>query len=134
MKKFSVLIKIRRKTCPWFIHLAEGTDDIAAGEYQRLKKLGCVGENTVLVHVVGMTQDDIDDASSIIRGIVWCPSTNHYLLGKSIQMSAYSHRGWPKDECHIALGSDSRLTADGDLLMKLGKFHFNLTREHHVMV
>ncbi|MGB7340367.1 MAG: hypothetical protein WBC91_15830, partial [Phototrophicaceae bacterium] len=28
------------KDVPWFIHLAEGTDDIAASEYQRLKKMG----------------------------------------------------------------------------------------------
>ena len=87
--------KVTPKGASWFIHLAEGTDDVAAGEYQRLKKLGCVGANTVLVHVVGMTQDDIDDASSIIRGIVWCPSTNHYLLGKSIQMSGFGRLGWP---------------------------------------
>ncbi|MCU0514542.1 MAG: amidohydrolase, partial [Anaerolineae bacterium] len=38
---------------PWFIHLAEGTDAAAAGEYQRLKALGCAGSNTVLVHGVG---------------------------------------------------------------------------------
>lgn len=31
-------------------------------------------------------------------------------------MSAYARRGWPKGSFNIAVGSDSRLTADGDLL------------------
>jgi cytosine/adenosine deaminase-related metal-dependent hydrolase len=37
---------------PFFIHLAEGTDKIAGGEYQRLNALGCVGSNTVIIHGV----------------------------------------------------------------------------------
>lgn len=94
------------KDVPWFIHLAEGTDDVAASEYQRLKKLGCVGSNTVIVHGVGMTEDDIVDASKIIRGLVWCPSTNKYLLDQS----AYVRKWIPA--VNVALGSDSRLTAD----------------------
>ncbi len=100
---------------PWFIHLAEGTDEVAAGEYQRLKALRCVRKNTVIVHGVGVNQKDIDDASKTIRGIIWCPSTNKYLLGKTLQLSFYGYRGGTKGNFDIALGSDSRLTADGDL-------------------
>lgn len=91
----------------WFIHLAEGTDKIAAGEYQRLKALGCVGSNTVIVHGVGMTPADIADAAPQVRGLVWCPTTNHYLLGETAAIKQWGSK--------IALGSDSRLTADGDL-------------------
>ena len=50
------------KDVPWFIHLAEGTDEEAAGEYQRLKALGCVGQNTVLVHGVGIMMKGTIDA------------------------------------------------------------------------
>ncbi len=98
------------KDTPWFIHLAEGTDEVARGEYQRLKKLGCVGENTVIVHGVGMTPEDIADAAPIIRGVVWCPSTNQYLLGATIHARRWIYAG-----IDVAIGSDSRLTADGDL-------------------
>lgn len=108
--------KVTPKGASWFIHLAEGTDNVAASEYQRLKKLGCVGENTVFVHGVGVTQDDIGDAEKIIRGLVWCPTTNHYLLGQTIKISTYSIDSWSKGNFDIALGSDSKLTANGDLL------------------
>jgi hypothetical protein len=112
------------KNWPWFIHLAEGTDDIAASEYQRLKKLGCIGINTVPVHCVGLTLDDVMESHNITEGhrghyghgsqmpFVWCPTTNIYLLGKT----GHPRMGW---NTQYMLGSDSRLTADGDLLDEL---------------
>lgn len=96
------------KDWPWFIHLAEGTDDVAAGEYRRLKALGCVGPNTVIVHGVGMTADDIADAASTVRGLVWCPTTNQYLLEQTAKWDLWGNK--------VSIGSDSRLTADGDWL------------------
>jgi hypothetical protein len=84
---------------------------MAEEEYRRLRALGCVGANTVLVHGVGITADDIADAAPRIRAIVWCPSTNLYLLDKTLSPSA-----WMKAGGRVLLGSDSRLTADGDLL------------------
>ncbi|MBZ0290101.1 MAG: amidohydrolase family protein, partial [Anaerolineae bacterium] len=102
------------KDVPWFIHLAEGTDDVAAGEYKRLKLLGCVGANTIIVHGVGMTDEDIDDAASRIRGIVFCPSTNEYLLGRTADINKWLCL--PNKNLHVGLGSDSRLTADGDVM------------------
>lgn len=101
------------KNVPWFIHLAEGTDEIAEGEYQRLKKMGCIGENTVIVHGVGMSFADIEDAAKIIRGLVWCPTTNAYLLGQTTNMEYWYHK-----TTKFAFGSDSRLTSDGDLMLE----------------
>ena len=106
---------------PWFIHLAEGTDEAAAGEYRRLKALGCVGKNTIMVHGVALKRADALDATihayqaglgANRAGIklVWCPSTNYYLLGETI------HQIIIAIHARTALGSDSRLTADGDLL------------------
>ncbi len=107
------------KHIPWFIHLAEGTDEEAAGDYQHLKSLGCVGENTVIVHGVGMTDDDIADAAPKVRGLVWCPTTNHYLLGQTVVILSYTRAAWRGTDRHVALASDSRLTANGDLLNEI---------------
>ncbi|RMG86083.1 MAG: amidohydrolase, partial [Chloroflexi bacterium] len=94
---------------PWFIHLAEGTDAIAAEEYQRLKTLGCIGANTVLVHGVGLREEDLHEAAQSTKGLVWCPSTNLYLLGQTAKVEQWVAHGG-----RLFLGSDSRLTADGD--------------------
>lgn len=105
------------KDHPWFIHLAEGTDEVARGEYQRLKALGCIGENTVIVHGVGLTYDDAVDFyrtrdSHVGDGIriVICPTTNQYLLNKVIHSKIIARVS------SAMIGSDSRLTANGDLL------------------
>ncbi|MFN8447309.1 MAG: hypothetical protein U0521_01590 [Anaerolineae bacterium] len=95
---------------PWFIHLAEGTDEAAAGEYRRLKALGCVGSNTVMVHGVGLSLEDVYDAISMRAKLVLCPTTNLYLLDTTVAYYQVSN---------ALLGSDSRLTADGDLLDEL---------------
>ncbi|MEO1162697.1 MAG: hypothetical protein AAFV98_02840 [Chloroflexota bacterium] len=99
---------------PWFIHLAEGTDEVAAGEYQRLKALGCVGTNTVIVHGVGL---DVDllwtdyQRGQKFGGIVICPSTNDYLLGTTLNVGSLNIS---PDDLPTAVGTDSRLTAKGD--------------------
>jgi hypothetical protein len=100
------------KDVPWFIHLAEGTDEVAAGEYQRLEALGCVGRNTVLVHGVGLREQDSVNAPANTWGLVWCPSTNQYLLGQTTDLREW----YSQQDASVGLGSDSRLTADGDLL------------------
>ncbi|MDX2161263.1 MAG: amidohydrolase family protein [bacterium] len=99
---------------PWFIHLGEGTDETAAAEYARLEALGCMGANTVIVH--GVANFDQAVVAHLHRpqniGLVWCPSSNLYLLGQTIEISHYTITCMQTP----ALGSDSRLTADGDLL------------------
>jgi len=97
----------------FFIHLAEGTGAESAQELSRLDALGCLSAKTVLVHGVGLRSKDIEWAVMQTAGLVWCPSTNFYLLGQTAQVEAWSQRG------KLALGSDSRLTADGDLLDEL---------------
>jgi len=109
------------KGWPWFIHLAEGSDEVAAGEYQRLKALDCVGENTVIVHGIGVNWQDLTEyAKPIKTPLIWCPSTNKYLLGTVKDTHYWFGAAIPVGKGHdVAIGSDSRLTANGDLLDEL---------------
>jgi hypothetical protein len=95
----------------FWMHLAEGTDARAAGEYARLKALGCAGARTVIIHGVGLTDADIADAARQVRALVTCPTTNLYLLGDTARLGAWRAAGG-----RVWVGSDSRLTAQGDLL------------------
>ena len=101
---------------PWMIHLAEGTDATAHGEYARLKALGCVGPNTVCIHGVGLSaQDAVEHRAACGQplNLIWCPSSNLFLLGQTATPQILTV------DVRAALGSDSRLTADGDLLDEL---------------
>lgn len=97
----------RTRRGPWMIHLAEGTDADAAAEIETLAAYGCLGQKTVAIHGVALTADAVPR----LGGLVWCPSTNLYLLGQTADVQPWVGK--------LALGSDSRLTADGDLLDEL---------------
>ncbi|NDJ85272.1 MAG: amidohydrolase family protein [Chloroflexi bacterium] len=107
------LLKSYQPGRPWIIHLAEGTDEIAAKELRRLAAMNLLTADTILVHGVGLTPEDAHYAIEKGAGLVWCPSTNAYLLGQTTDVRPWVRAG------RVALGSDSRLTADGDLLDEL---------------
>lgn len=98
---------------PWMIHLAEGTDEIAAGELSRLDVLGCLQANTLLIHGVGLSVAGRERALQARAGLVWCPSSNFFLLGQTAEVGEFAAAGL------LALGTDSRLTSDGDMLDEL---------------
>jgi cytosine/adenosine deaminase-related metal-dependent hydrolase len=101
---------------PWFIHLAEGIDALAAGELQELRQLGCLSGNTVLIHGVGLDDADVTDIVRAGAGVVWCPSSNLSMLGRTI--APHRLRALFDAGC-LALGTDSRLTGARDLLAEL---------------
>jgi cytosine/adenosine deaminase-related metal-dependent hydrolase len=98
---------------PWFIHAGEGIDAAASGEFARLERLGCIGANTRLIHGVAFTAAERERLAACGAGLIWCPSSNFHLFGVTADCGDAIAR-----RC-VALGSDSRLSADGDLLDEL---------------
>ena len=95
---------------PFFIHLAEGIDEPCEQEIFALDGAGALDADTVIIHGLGMGPQGSALLRSRGAGLIWCPSSNLFLFGKS--MSSDAIRRFPK----VALGSDSPLTAQGDLL------------------
>lgn len=95
---------------PWIIHAAEGIDAEAGQEIDTLGTLRCLGENTVLVH--GVALDGARAELVLARGgaLIWCPTSNEFLFGRTADVRRFSAAG------RLALGSDSRLSGEGDLL------------------
>jgi len=97
----------------WIIHLAEGTDAVAQAELAHLDELGCLAARSVLVHGVGLREQDIDRIIEVGAGVVWCPSSNERLLGRTLDPRRLADAG------RLALGTDSRLSGSRDLLEEL---------------
>ncbi len=95
---------------PFIVHLGEGRDVVAKEEIFRLEELGALDSRTVLVHAVGLDRAGLRVAKLRKASIIWCPSSNLFLFDRTLQRNALAS-GIP-----IALGSDSALTAQGDLL------------------
>ncbi|HTU48606.1 MAG TPA: amidohydrolase family protein [Bryobacteraceae bacterium] len=102
---------------PFVIHAAEGTDEAARREIQILAKAGALNRSTVLVHGVGIACSDVPLLKGANTSLVWCPTSNHFTLNRSLDKGVLNS-GIP-----IALGSDSAMTADGDLLDELRIAH-----------
>ena len=115
--KLSRRTNARRRTFPGSSTSPKARTRKRTGEYQRLKALGCVGANTVLVHGVGLTDEDIADAAPRVCGLVTCYTTNDYLLGKTFDIIKWLEAGGK-----LGIGSDSRLTAESDLMMETFRF------------
>ncbi len=98
---------------PWLIHLAEGTDATAQAELAQLDRLGCLEQNSVLIHGVGLSETDIDRVITAGAAVVWCPCSNLTLLGQTLDPRRL------RDAGRLALGTDSRLSGARDLLDEL---------------
>jgi cytosine/adenosine deaminase-related metal-dependent hydrolase len=98
---------------PWIIHVAEGVDEEAAREFDRLDGLGCLGANTLVVHGIALDRTRRKRLEDAAAGLIWCPSSNSRLFGRTADVSELVRRG------RVALGTDSRFSGSRDLLCEL---------------
>ena len=99
---------------PFCIHVAEGIDDVAAAEVDGLAKRGLLGPRLIAVHGVGMRDAGIDRFRASGAAIVWCPTSNAFLFGRTAPDRLLA------DGVDVLLGSDSLLTGAGNLLDEIG--------------
>jgi cytosine/adenosine deaminase-related metal-dependent hydrolase len=95
---------------PFCLHLSEGVDRVAADEVRRLELLGLLNDRLIAVHGLGMDASGAAAFRASGAALVWCPSSNLFLFGRTV--------GEPllREGVDVLLGSDSRLTGEGDLL------------------
>jgi cytosine/adenosine deaminase-related metal-dependent hydrolase/SAM-dependent methyltransferase len=98
-------LRRRKKNTPFMIHLAEGIDERAFGEVERLARLGGFDRRTAAIHAIALNETDIDIIKNADASVVWCPSSNMYLYGQTAPVDRLLSRGVP-----VALGTDSTLT------------------------
>ena len=102
---------------PFVIHAAEGTDEAASREIEILAEAGALRPSTILVHGVAIGCSHVSLLTRKRTSLVWCPTSNYFTLKRSLDAAVLS------SAIPIALGTDSALTADGDLLDELRFAH-----------
>ena len=95
---------------PFFIHLAEGLDEECSQEIFALHRAGGLDRNTVIIHGLGLRSSGTQLLRSKGAGLIWCPSSNLFLFGETLSPQQIGELP------NVAIGSDSPLTACGDLL------------------
>jgi cytosine/adenosine deaminase-related metal-dependent hydrolase/ubiquinone/menaquinone biosynthesis C-methylase UbiE len=102
---------------PFIVHAAEGVDVGACGEIARLEEMSLLDDRTVLVHGLGVSEEDVELINSRNTAVIACPSSNQFLFHQSPSLERLNSIR------RIALGSDSPLTGAGDLLDEIRYAH-----------
>jgi cytosine/adenosine deaminase-related metal-dependent hydrolase len=110
---------------PFIIHAAEGTDERARSEIRRLESMGVLDETTILVHAIAATECDLEVMRKCSVSVAWCPSSNLFTIGATLPSAVL------RSDLTTALGTDSAMTAEGDLIdeMRVARQEGNLTPE-----
>lgn len=94
----------------FIVHACEGVDEESHAELWQLNQMGVLDESSVIVHGLAIDDEGVALMRQRDASLVICPSSNHFLFGKVPDI------GLLGGIRRIALGSDSSLTAEGDLL------------------
>jgi cytosine/adenosine deaminase-related metal-dependent hydrolase len=95
---------------PFIVHACEGVDELAREELWGLDRLGLLDASVVLVHGLAIDAAGIELIRERGVSLVVCPSSNNFLFGQLPNMALLGGVE------NVALGNDSPLTAEGDLL------------------
>jgi len=103
---------------PFIIHLGEGTDAVTRKEFSALKKLGLLKPNLLIIHGIALTKADLKEIASAGASICWCPVSNFYLIGKTLDIQTCLDLG-----INVVLGTDSTQTGSINLLDEFSQAH-----------
>ena len=107
----------RDSQAPFIIHAGEGIDRASSDEIRTLLNLRVLDSRTVIVHGTGLDDEGLKLLKESGAALVWCPSSNVFLFNKTLEPDRIA------SVQSKALGSDSPLTAAGDLLDELRFAH-----------
>ena len=107
---------------PFILHAGEGRDKQSRGELRQLDRMHLLERRTVVVHGLAFTQSDVALLNRRGASHILCPTSNRFLFG------CVPSGSFIRLIERAALGSDSPLTAAGDLLDEISC----LRAEQHV--
>ncbi|MCB1307852.1 MAG: amidohydrolase family protein [Leptospiraceae bacterium] len=96
---------------PYITHIAEGFDSESIHSLRQLDAQGGLGEYTVLVHGLALSEHDLDRIAEAQASVVWCPASNQYIYGRTTPIAAMLQRG-----INVCLGSDAAMYGSESLL------------------
>lgn len=102
---------------PFIVHAGEGIDEESRNELWQLDRMHVLDERAVIVHGLACTSREVSLINRRGASLVVCPTSNGFLFGRTLPCALLTSVE------RLALGSDSPLTAKGDLLDDLRYLH-----------
>jgi cytosine/adenosine deaminase-related metal-dependent hydrolase/SAM-dependent methyltransferase len=102
---------------PFILHAAEGVDEASMQEIFELDRMRALDQRTVLVHGLACSPEAVSLINRRFAALILCPTSNGFLFDRAPSLA------FIRSLDTVALGSDSPLTAAGDLLDEIAFAH-----------
>lgn len=103
---------------PFVIHLGEGIDEITHLEFAKLEADGLLKANTLLIHGIALSEEDLKKIAAVGASVCWCPSSNYFLIGETLKIDlALKHK------VNVVIGTDSTMSGGINLIAELNTIH-----------
>ena len=86
-------------------HIEEGYDEESEEGVDILIKNKALGEHTVMVHAIALSNEDIKLVSKNKANLVWCPNSNMSMFNRTGDV-----KKWLSNKINISLGTDSPMS------------------------
>lgn len=111
-------LKLAEGKMPFIIHLGEGTDEVTKGEFALLEERGLLKENTLMIHGIAFTEEELKRIAKAKASLCWCPASNFYLIGETMKVEAALKLG-----VNVVLGTDSTMSGSTNLIAEMAFAH-----------
>lgn len=113
-------LQLSRGAMPFIIHLGEGSDGVTKAEFADLVRRKLLQKNTLMIHGIAFSAEEIATIAMVGASICWCPSSNYYLINETLKIDAAL-----KYKANVCIGTDSTMSGGINLIAEFIKI-----REH----
>ena len=93
------------RNIPFITHCSEGFDEETLKSVSVLEEKGALNQNTILIHGICFSDQDIELLAKHKVNVVWCPVSNLYMFNKTTQIKKLLEAG-----INVILGTDSPMS------------------------
>jgi 5-methylthioadenosine/S-adenosylhomocysteine deaminase len=108
---------------PFVTHLEEGFDPESMDGVGVLEREGALDDRALLVHCLGLSEEDIRRIKRAKASVAWCPASNFFMFNATCKIRKLLRAG-----VNVALGTDSTHSGSVNLLAEM-KFARRAYRE-----
>jgi hypothetical protein len=103
---------------PFIVHLGEGTDEAAKSCFPTLEKMNLLQPNTMIIHGIALSREELKKCAENGTTICWCPESNFFLIGQTLDIESCIELG-----VNVVLGTDSTMSGGINLLSEIKYAH-----------
>lgn len=115
--------KAEKNDIPFVTHAAEGFDSETKNDIKTLDSKGALGDHSVLVHCLALSDKDIQMIKERDTSVVWCADSNMFMYNKTANIKKLL-----ETEINVCIGTDSPMSGGLNILYEM-KFDRDLYKK-----